>query len=465
MTTLSLSEYVRRHLRRVYTTSINRLRQRTWQLRISPQPCHAIPTGTASRVGRQAPSHWLTRLPRFNIARTLQLFKPAPFQPAVTLISLSEPTFPEICLRNIRRLLARFNAIQSPIWRTLTAHASTLPRHTDQASTATLQNYAYISPRYRPPRHPIVLCHGLFGFDKIGPNALPSLQIHYWRGIQEALRRMGAEVYVARVSRADTIAQRASQLDQALWRTLAGRKINLIAHSMGGLDGRYLITHLRPRTYRICSLTTISTPHRGSPFMDWCRDHLGLAANEPLQMRMAAALLASTAPARRPEFFHLSDMTSRAKETNAVASPELSVALAPRLAAVAHHLSPILRRLRPLLDYPAYANLTTTYLRCHFNPTTPDSPEVRYFSYGARASTPSLTHILRVPWEVVSEKEGINDGLVSVESARWGQYLGTVEADHWELNNRMRFLSPRRPNFDVIEFYLSAAHQLYLQGL
>lgn len=43
-----------------------------------------------------------------------------------------------------------------------------------------------------------------------------------------------------------------------------------MAHSMGGLDGRYLISHIRPTEYVPLSLTSISTPHRGSPFMDWC---------------------------------------------------------------------------------------------------------------------------------------------------------------------------------------------------
>ena len=43
-----------------------------------------------------------------------------------------------------------------------------------------------------------------------------------------------------------------------------------MAHSMGGLDCRHLITHVQPSDYTPLSLTTISTPHRGSPFMDWC---------------------------------------------------------------------------------------------------------------------------------------------------------------------------------------------------
>jgi triacylglycerol lipase len=41
-----------------------------------------------------------------------------------------------------------------------------------------------------------------------------------------------------------------------------------MAHSMGGLDCRYLISKVRPEEYTPLSLKTISTPHHGSPFMD-----------------------------------------------------------------------------------------------------------------------------------------------------------------------------------------------------
>ncbi len=44
----------------------------------------------------------------------------------------------------------------------------------------------------------------------------------------------------------------------------------------GGLDCRYLIAHLPTERCTVRSLTTIATPHRGSPFMDWCRDNIGV---------------------------------------------------------------------------------------------------------------------------------------------------------------------------------------------
>lgn len=110
---------------------------------------------------------------------------------------------------------------------------------------------------------------GLYGFDVRGP---PSLRMQYWSTILGILRKIvGAEVIVTAVPGTGSIASRAEQLDRFLQVKAPGRGINFMAHSMGGLDCRHLITHLKPVEYTPLSLTTIATPHRGSPFMDWCK--------------------------------------------------------------------------------------------------------------------------------------------------------------------------------------------------
>ncbi len=90
-----------------------------------------------------------------------------------------------------------------------------------------------------------------------------------------------------------------------------------------------------------------------------------------------------------------------------------------------------------LFDSPAYANLTTSYLTETFNPRTPDDPRVRYFSIAGRMSAPNIWHPLWFPKVVLDSAAASgadNDGLVSVDSARWGEFLGTLEgADHWAL--------------------------------
>lgn len=67
-----------------------------------------------------------------------------------------------------------------------------------------------------------------------------------------------------------SVSSRAEALDEQLRKKAVARGVNFLAHSMGGLDCRHLITHVKPQDYTPLSLTTIATPHRGSPFMDWC---------------------------------------------------------------------------------------------------------------------------------------------------------------------------------------------------
>lgn len=65
------------------------------------------------------------------------------------------------------------------------------------------------------------------------------------------------------------IETRAKAICEQIIEKFPGREINLIGHSMGGLDARYLITHLQPEAFTVKTLTTIATPHRGSAFADY----------------------------------------------------------------------------------------------------------------------------------------------------------------------------------------------------
>jgi triacylglycerol lipase len=89
-----------------------------------------------------------------------------------------------------------------------------------------------------------------------------------------------------------------------------------------------------------------------------------------------------------------------------------------------------------MFDSPAYANLTMRYLMKIFNPRTLDDPQVHYFSVAGRTGSVNIWHPLWLPKVILdgaNSGEG-NDGLVSMESARWGKFLGTLEgADHWAL--------------------------------
>ncbi|KAK1150014.1 lipase 2 [Aspergillus melleus] len=96
--------------------------------------------------------------------------------------------------------------------------------------------YAVVRDSYDTPKHPIVLAHGLLGFDELrlaGPY-LPGVQ--YWRGIKEALSMKGVQVITATVPPSGSIEMRAEELARDIAVGAQGKDVNIIAHSMIGDD-------------------------------------------------------------------------------------------------------------------------------------------------------------------------------------------------------------------------------------
>jgi triacylglycerol esterase/lipase EstA (alpha/beta hydrolase family) len=89
-----------------------------------------------------------------------------------------------------------------------------------------------ITPNYIAPREPIVLCHGLFGFDIRGPEKIPALQFHYWSGVEDTLAKLGAKIIVTKVPQAGSIWERSQALHAILKSILVGKNVNFVAHSM-----------------------------------------------------------------------------------------------------------------------------------------------------------------------------------------------------------------------------------------
>ncbi len=244
-------------------------------------------------------------------------------------------------------------------------------------------------------RYPIVLVHGLLGFSRIGLDEFGA--ITYFRGIHPCLEAHGYRVFAPGLSMTDGVAVRAGQLKRAIDRFTSG-KVNIIAHSMGGLDARYMITHLGMAD-RVPALITIATPHRGSSFADWGVKHAGRAV--------------------------------------------------PLLQALGAHTQ-------------AFYDLTTAACK-EFNKKTPDMPQVRYYSYSGTQRRKDIYIGLRFSYNIILQREGPNDGLVSVRSAKWGEYLGNLDADHLNLVG-WRFPWERGEKFDAKRFYLDLARMLQKQG-
>lgn len=124
------------------------------------------------------------------------------------------------------------------------------------------------SSTYASTRYPIVLVHGMSGFSSL----LGVME--YFYGIPEAMRSAGATVYVTEASPFDSPEARGeqvlAQIESIVARTGCG-KVNLIGHSQGGLDVRY-VAAARPDL--IASVTTVGTPHKGAALADFLRRNL-----------------------------------------------------------------------------------------------------------------------------------------------------------------------------------------------
>jgi triacylglycerol lipase len=121
---------------------------------------------------------------------------------------------------------------------------------------------AFAQSDYTRTRHPIVLVHGMLGFDSL-------LGVYdYWYGMPGDLRSGGARVYVADVSASNFSEVRGEQLIRQLdsLRAIHGHtKFNLIGHSHGGPTIRY-VASVRPDL--VASITSIGAPHKGSKVAD-----------------------------------------------------------------------------------------------------------------------------------------------------------------------------------------------------
>ncbi len=120
---------------------------------------------------------------------------------------------------------------------------------------------------YTQTQYPIVLVHGLFGWDNL-------LGIDYWYGIPSALTSDGARVYVAQVSAANSSEVRGEQLLAEVKQILAitgAKKVNLIGHSHGGPTIRY-VASVRPDL--VASATSVGGVNKGSAVADAIRGTL-----------------------------------------------------------------------------------------------------------------------------------------------------------------------------------------------
>lgn len=263
-------------------------------------------------------------------------------------------------------------------------------------------------------RYPILLVHGT-GFRDWK-------RLGYWGRIPELLRQRGARVWFGGQDAWATVEENARHLARRVDEVLAetgSEKLHLIAHSKGGLDARYLLSSLSYGD-RAASLTTISTPHHGSRTMDaldrlpgWLFRLIGIFVNGWYR------LLGDGSP-----------------------------------------------------DFCGMCRQFTTAWAEEFNRQNPDAPGVLYQSFaGAMAGARSDVFLW---WSdlIIGWVEGENDGLVTVESARWASFGGVWRGagkrglSHLdEVDFRRRPLKHRGESVDPAERYTALVKDLRERGL
>jgi triacylglycerol lipase len=239
----------------------------------------------------------------------------------------------------------------------------------------------------------IILHHGLLG----GGMSVGRIKWKSFRNIDTHLAAEGHSVFVSAVHPTASIERRASQLQKwmrSLLPGLNGQPIILVAHSMGGLDARFMLTHLEMARH-VSALVTICAPHRGSSLADWILEHVG----------------------------------RRLRGLDFARQFGLEIGALPDL----------------------------TREQCaRFNEKTPDAPGVKYYSVAAARPLREMPAFARPSHLIVSKTEGPNDGLVSVRSAQWGKYLATWRADHWQTVNRQYSWRKIHRPMNIAENYLQA---------
>ncbi len=263
-------------------------------------------------------------------------------------------------------------------------------------------------------KYPVLLVHGM-GFRD-------GKAINYWGRIPEHLEGLGCRVFYGGQDSNGTIENNAGFLAERIKQVLeqsGAEKVNVIAHSKGGLDMRYALSRLG--VSGVASLTMVSTPHRGSKTMD-------------ALVRLPAFLLRFAG--------WCSDICLRIQGDIKPEAYKVFLSFAAQNAAV-------------------------------FNENTPDRSDVYYQSYAFVMKNPLSDVFMMVPNLIVRIFDGENDGLLSPESAQWGEFRGVFSGNSRrgishcdEVDIRRRALTKRTGGgvSDITEVYTDMIENLRERG-
>jgi triacylglycerol lipase len=222
-----------------------------------------------------------------------------------------------------------------------------------------------ISDKYHT-KYPIVLIHGAGFRDR--------KYLNYWGRIPKVLTNNGCSIFYGHQESWATIENNAIIIKNSIKKIIeetGAEKVNLIAHSKGGLESRFVISSLN-MSAKIASLTTIATPHHGSKTMD-------------IIYKLPKVLFRLVSVFANLWFRMLGDENP---------------------------------------DFHNVCGQFTTYFAEKFNNENPDSADVYYQSYAAVMNNSFSDMFMFIPHFVVNLVEGENDGLVTPKSAEWSNFRG-----------------------------------------
>lgn len=260
-------------------------------------------------------------------------------------------------------------------------------------------------------KYPILMVHGVFFRD--------FRYFNYWGRIPKALETNGARVFYGEHQSAASVETCGHEIAARILQITSETgcdKVNIIAHSKGGLDCRYALS-LPGIAEHVATLTTVSTPHKGCEFADYLLTKIPQAKQNAVAKTYNAALVKLGDP--NPDF----------------------------LAAV--------------------NDLTAAFCR-DFNTNYPDVPGILYQSVGSGLNKAGSGRFpLNFTYHLAKYFDGANDGLVSEKSFPWGEsfQMLTVNGDRGISHGDMIDLNRENiPEFDVREFYVQLVAKLKQSG-
>jgi triacylglycerol lipase len=258
-------------------------------------------------------------------------------------------------------------------------------------------------------KYPLVMIHGI-GFKDYK-------YINYWGRIPKELMKNGAKVYYGNQEAFGTVEYNAQDIKNKIFEVMAEtgcEKVNIIAHSKGGIDARYMISKLEMEEY-VASLTLIAVPNQGSKIIDfiywlpkWFHQNAGKIIDKYFRL----------IGDKNPDFF------------------------------------------------TSTRQISTHYCK-KLNGEIKDSQKVFYQSYAVVMNNLLSDYVLSIPYLILKILGGENDGLVEVESAKWGEFRGVLKNRYMRGISHGDIIDLRKDSykgFDVREKYIEIVAALKIRG-